>query len=450
MTGRMIVSPLVVFLCLLAAFEFCARLPFVLYVLSAPETGIAIHTHFFSFQSPDEVIVLGLTITTMALVAGLFAAFISSPSVPQAWGPDDFPRIPATLYPVGLLFVGAAFVAIASLGVSALLADISGKRSELGDYGLTWLLLKLGNFCHLIAALFFVRMQQTGSVLDRIAFGVTVLALLVSTIVFSQRAILISFLLEIVYLQLLLGTFQMRRLGSIALMVLLAGILISALRPGSASMSVGELLLFGVEKLLQSRYFLDFTKLGTTALWADGEPWMGPVIIGFVLEPFLGDQVIFYKEIGQIIARETYLYSASTGVTPGALLEGVLSFGIAGGILTFGLIFFVFLRVERALFAGGPHSLWTTMVLLLILSKFSLLLNSSLGAFAFQFLLEFMMLLLAFTLMSLLGSVSATSSSPKSSSATSSTRTHPYGPRRTSYGRTAASGAASGTGLIRD
>jgi len=343
----------------LTMFELCVRLPYVLYVRFSPELGYTISLHFFSAHSPDAVIFIGLTILLvtagmclfLAIKSGLFYK-VQNLKIPRL----HFPWI---IYPIALIFIGAAFLSIILLGVTNVLDNLSGKRSEAGESFLLYICVKMANFCHVIAIIFYVKNLQKSSLIDRGLFLLATIALILPTIVFSQRAILIGFALELLYIQMI---FKVTFLEALAA---------------------------SLEKVVSSRYFFDFTKLGTVTLWFMETPWLGPVSLNFLVEPFFPDSVYFYKEIGPIISDEAYHYRTKNGVTPGALMEGILSFGILGGILFFGLLFFFFIKTERRLLMKKKTiSTFEFFLMLLILSKFSLLVNSSLGAFVFQTVLE--------------------------------------------------------------
>jgi hypothetical protein len=389
------VSPLVVFVALLALFEVGMRLPYALSVASDPAYGYAIQFHYFSIFPPQEVIGIGLLVLGLSLLALLFVGIIDGATYPTA-EPYPFPRIPASLHLIAAFFFGAVVLAIMQVGPEVIKEELSGYRTEVADFGFAYALLKLGNFLHVIAALYLIRLHQgAGRFIDRIGFAGSILLLSLLSIVFSQRAILVSLGLEIVYLQIMLGTFRLAklmRLGGIIFAVLLT---ISILRPGVTFENWSEAVVFGLEKVLQSRYFLDFLKIGSAMVWDAQAPWLGPVSVGFLFEPFMPDKVIFYKELGPIIADEVYFFPGSTGgVTSGGLLEARLSFGPIGGIAFFAFLFHLFLRGERALFMHRRRSLTLTMAILLVVSKFSLFVNSSLGAFAYQACLELALLML--------------------------------------------------------
>ncbi|MFT6451362.1 MAG: hypothetical protein ACJA06_000844 [Halocynthiibacter sp.] len=382
---RAILSPLTVFISALIAFEVFARLPYAIFIMNTPETGQLIHFHFFAARAPLNVIATGLTLAALAWLISCFAGLASGfhYDAPLDEG-RAFPVVSSAIYPIALLFFIAAIAAVLSLGPEALIADISGKRAALSERGNTWILLRLAVFCHVILCLFYVRAHQTGQKRDWVGFAIALILVILPAIVFSARAILISVILEVIYLQVILGQFRLRRALRMLAIIAPVLVLISVLRPQAALLSPSETVVFGVEKILQSRYFFDFSKLGAVSLWAQENPWLGPVSFGFLLEPFLGPQVIYYKELGPMIAREVYFYRGIHGVTPGAFLEGYLSFGLFGGTLFFGLIVYGFLRLERSLIQKSKPTLAALFFPLLILSKFGLLLNSSLGAFAFQ------------------------------------------------------------------
>ena len=70
------VSPLVVFVVLLAIFEVGLRLPYALSVASNPAYGYAIQFHFFSIFPPAEVVGIGLLVLGLSMLALLFVGII--------------------------------------------------------------------------------------------------------------------------------------------------------------------------------------------------------------------------------------------------------------------------------------------------------------------------------------------------------------------------------------
>lgn len=398
------ISPIVLFLTAIILFELCLRLPYVVYVRLSPELGFRSWLHFFSYQEPSSVIFVGLTLLlTTAILCYFFALKIGPTYNSSKLSMPDF-QIPAIIYPVSLIFIGAAFLSIIMLGLGNVLENLSGKRDETSESLLIYASVKMANFCHLIAIIFYVKMLQKGRLIDRFFFLLATVALILPTIVFSQRAILIGFALELLYIQLVFRTFNIRGIFKIILTIIPVLLVISFLRPGNsaADFTFFEALMASLEKVVSSRYFFDLTKLGTVALWYMETPWLGPVSLTFLVEPFYPESVYFYKEVGPIISDEAYHYRTKNGVTPGALLEGILSFGILGGILFFGTLFAIFLKVERNLLASKQKvSTFRFFLMLLVLSKFSLLVNSSLGAFTFQTVIEVAFLMAVFSFIGL-------------------------------------------------
>ncbi len=394
-----VVSPLVILIFAATAFELMVRLPYVAYVMNSATTGNAVRVHFFSVYDPVDVIFIGLSLLACAVMLMALIVLVMRPvySVPSVG--FDLPRISAGIYVIAAAVFLASFAAVLMVGSQALLEAFSSKRSELGERGLLWALLKVAVFMHLVCCLLYIRAVQTGRTFDKVLFWASLVTLCSTTLVFSQRAILISFVIEMIYIQLLLGTFRLRRIFLIGLLVAAVLVAVSALRPGVQFASIWEGLLFGAERIVYSRYFFDFAKLGTVFLWDSETTWLGPVSVGFLFEPFLGDRVIFYKEIGPIIASEAYLYRTENGITPGAYLEAILSFGVVGGVLFLSLAIASFLALEKRIITGCFQSIGKLLFLLLIVSKFSLFLNSSFGAFAFQLTLETVLLCLCLPLL---------------------------------------------------
>lgn len=308
-------SPLLLLMLGAFVFEYLVRLPYVLHVSRSPEMGNSAWINAFSSFPAAEIIFYGLTLTTLTLLVVLGSTLIAGAAQPYEVSGSGCIPIPSLLHVVAAFTIAAAGLAILSIGINALFDAFSSKRSELGERGLTWVLLKIAVFNHFIACLYFIRMSQTRSMVDRIMFVATIIALILPALVFSQRSILIVFFLEIVYLQLLLGSFRVRRVAQIGLVVFATLLLVSILRPSVTFSSNFEAIAFGLEKIAQSRYFFDFTKLGNVYLWASDQNWLGPISVGFILEPFFGDDVLFYKEIGPLIAERVY-FSAQSMASP--------------------------------------------------------------------------------------------------------------------------------------
>jgi len=401
-SGVNVLSPVISILILISVFELFLRLPYVYFVEASGSTTIAKKFHFFSYQNPSDVMLYGCGIILLVLLCCLALSTILKPVYTKDRIRANFPLIPKTIYIAAFLFLGITFAALMSIGFEAINEDISSKRSELGESFVSWLLLRLSVFSHVIAVLFYIRMHQTGAKEDKIGFVLCVLLVVIPAVVFSVRAIVISFMIELVYLQILLGTFNMRKLGFVLLSLFPFLLLVSILRPDQQSDGIIDSILFGLDKIMQSRYFFDFSKLGAVTLWSLDQSWLGAVSLSFLLEPFFGDQIVFYKELGPMIGQEVYLLRGAGGVTPGGLLESVLSFGVIGGVLFFVFMIAFYLKVENMLFTKRRNSLFFVILGVLFISKFSLFLNSSLGAMVFQVVFETVLLIILFVIFGLL------------------------------------------------
>lgn len=412
MHTKTIYSPVFLFLILLIGVEFFVRLPFVLLTLNAPSSGHVDQLHFFSIYRANDVITLGMMLVSIALVVVLATSLVT-PARIRAPATRDIPNVPASIYLICLVVWSASAMAILSLGVDALLTSFSSKRADLGERGVLWVLVKIGNFNHILILLLYLRYLKYGRRTDQIFMAISFLALAALSTVFSQRALLISLVLGLLYVSVLYGKLRWRTILVAVLSVAVVVLLISAFRPGTQLETASEVAQEGMRRAMRARYFFDFAKLGTVLHWADGEPWLGPAVIGFIFEPFVGQQVTFYKEIGPMISDQVYLYRGKNGVTPGLLLESILSFGYVFGFLFFGFVIQVFRWIEWRLFSPSTTTLIGTMVPIVILSKLSLALNSSLGAFAFQLVLEMIMLVAALFVMKLLSAQRRNMSGPR-------------------------------------
>lgn len=401
MQTKTIYAPTFFFLIFLVGIELCVRLPFVITTMNSPASGQVDRLHFFSIYDQGSVMMLGLLLVSIAFVI-ILTTNLMTPVRIKVPLHQDIPNVPASLYLVCVLVTGATLWAISSLGAEALLTSFSSKRADLGDRGLVWLLVKIGNFNHMLILMLYLRYLKYGQRLDQFMMVVSFLALAALSMVFSQRALLVSLVLGLFYVALLYGKLRLRTVLTAVLSVALVVTLISAFRPGTAFGSNTEILQEGLRRALMARYFFDFAKLGTVLHWADAQSWLGPIVIGFVLEPFFGNDVLFYKEIGPMLSDQVYMYRFDNGVTPGLLLESILSFGYVVGFLFFGAVIQTFRVIEARFFQHRGNSLLGVLLPVLLLSKFSLVLNSSLGAFAFQVVLDGTMLLAALFLMRVL------------------------------------------------
>lgn len=388
-----VISPVFLLLLGTLSFEFFVRFPYVVGSLNSQNMGALRHSHFFSIYPPASVMVFGMTLVFFALVVVLFAGLLTRPVYQVSDQAMSLPKVSSRVYIIGAGMVLAFVLTVLLVGPQILLEAFSSKRSELGDRGLLWVLLKVCVFSHLVACMFYIRMVQTKSRFDMMWFWLMLLILTLTTLIFSQRAILVTFALEFIYLQIILGTFKLRRNMLMLGLLVIVLVMISALRTRGEFQSIWDGGLAGLEAIVRSRYFFDFAKLGVVMQWADSVSWLGPISIGFLFEPFMADQVVFYKEIGPMISSEVYLHRHKSGVTPGGYLESLLSFGVVGGVFFFMVILIILLRIEAFLFKARVESLGVFLLVLMVVSKNSLFLNSSLGAYAFQVVLEGALLL---------------------------------------------------------
>jgi len=172
------ISPIVIFLTAITLFELCVRLPYVLYVRFSTVSGYKSFQHFFAGFDPDLVIFVGtflllmtaLMCVSIALKIGMFYK-VRSLQIPEL----KFPKI---FYLIAIIFIGAAFTSVLLLGVSNLTDNLSGKRSEAGESLLIYVTVKMANFCHLIAIIFFVKNLQKRSLIDRVFFLLATVALI--------------------------------------------------------------------------------------------------------------------------------------------------------------------------------------------------------------------------------------------------------------------------------
>ncbi len=398
---RQTVSPIPVFFAAVCLFEFAFRLPYSIFMLSDPIENADIIFRMFGGQDPQKSIFVGI----VCLVSFCFIFSIVSFSgfkVPNygRYRADEIDIGRPVYFLVAFVFL-AALASAGTIGVVEILSDVSKKRQEVSAIGVTWILVKISLFAHIVACMAYVRFSLTGKRLDLLFFILACLSVVITSIVFSQRATIFVLLFELIFVQLFIGNFSLGRSLKFIFLSLTCVLTIGFLRPSASDASFLASALSNFERLLSVRYFMDFSKIGTVFSWSFDQPWLGLVNISFLGKPFADFLTMFYKDIGPFLASSVYIIDAKTGVTPGFALESLLSFGFVGGLSFFGLVIYIFARVEFRFFSSKiePIAKW---FLLLILGKFPLLINSSLGAFSFQLAIESLFLASIFLIIGML------------------------------------------------
>jgi len=381
-------SPILIFVLLLFGIEFFFRLPYVLNVQASPHLNRKADIGFFSDFSSGTVIFTGVLLLVCAFVIISITAFLNK-GVKYSAVDIPIPKIPIFISIIALILSGVSLYMIsqvtADIGYTEDF-DISGKRS-FSDNRYLYFILKLSMFNHIVIALAYVRAIQTRGAFSWICFIIPTLIFGLTLTFISHRALLFVFVLEILYFQILLKRLNLRRLMFIGAALVILLLTITVLRTNQEYSNLLEAFVASINKALESRVFLDFTKLGVGYLWSTEINWIGPVSISFLFEPFFNTDIIFYRDLGKILSREAYNIRLESGITPGGYLEALLSFGVIGGGLFLGGIVYIFLFFERRLFE--KKGVFVTKVYsVMALSKVALFLNSSFGALCFQLVTE--------------------------------------------------------------
>jgi len=382
-------SPILIFLLLLFVFELFVRLPYVLSIQANPYLNRKAYTGFFSDFNSQSVIFTGVMLLVCGIIVTSIMAFLNARGKYDAAN-FSIPRVPILISFMALILSAVSLYMISQLSADIAYIedlDISGKRSGFSDSFSLYMTLRLSMFNHIVIALAYVRAVQTRGVFSWFCFIIPALIFLLTLTFISHRALLFVFVLEIVYFQILLKKLNIRRIVVIGGALISLLLIITVLRTNQEYSNLLDAFSAAITKVIESRYFFDFTKLGVGYLWSTEVNWIGPVSISFLFEPFFPNDVIFYKDLGKILGRQAYNIHFESGVTPGGYLEALLSFGVIGGGLFLGGVLYIFLFFERRLFERkGTFAL--KVYAIMVLAKIVLFLNSSFGTFCFQLLTE--------------------------------------------------------------
>lgn len=381
-------SPILLFILMLFGIELFLRLPYVLNVQANPYLNRKADLSYFSDFNSGTVIFTGLMLLACAFVVVSITAFFNK-GMNYSTIEIPIPKIPIFISIIALILSGVSLYMISQVTADIGYTDdfdISGKRSFSDDRFL-YAILKLSMFNHIVIALAYVRSVQTKGVFAWICFIIPTLVFGLTLTFISHRALLFVFVLEILYFQILLKRLNLRRLMIVAIALIIVLLTITVLRTNQEHANLFEAFGAGISKALESRIFFDFTKLGVGYLWSTEINWLGPVSISFLFEPFFNTDIVFYRDLGKILARDGYNIHVDSGITPGGYLEALLSFGVIGGGIFLGLIVYIFLFFERRLFEKNSAFVFKAYSVM-VLSKVALFLNSSFGAFCFQLVVE--------------------------------------------------------------
>jgi hypothetical protein len=204
------------------------------------------------------------------------------------------------------------------------------------------------------------------------------------SLIFSQRAIIFVYAMEMIYAQYVFSTIRLKYLLRLFAVVGPALLMIAVLRGRASGFDFTEGLLLGLESVVRSRYFFDIARSGAVYIWQDIGGGIDFLALNFLLEPIIGSSVIYFKEVGSIAAYEIWGYEMS-GVTLGIVMEFIVSFGAVLSALLLLPFFFAFFRAESSMLTSNSFF----FIKLLFVGKILIALNSSLGSFTYQTLLEF-------------------------------------------------------------
>lgn len=385
-------TPIMWFLVALCGFEFFVRAPYMIWLVDNPYAPQSIRFQYFGIFEPWSVIGSGATITILAtLVAFAAHSFASFEPIHRKYRNKlvGFGWQPLAAIP---LLAVAAVVGIYLLGVQEISENISAKRDldslEMGV--LVYLLLKIALFSHVIAALCYMAFLGSRKKKYLILLGISTVITVITSVIFSQRALLFTLGFEIIYATYLFRGIKLRQLLVYAtpFAVILVGI--GALRAlGGGNVDFVDAVLIGFDKVMSSRYFFNLGKLGAVYQWQQATGPIDFLSLNFFIEPFNPDETVFFKDVGRIVSTEVFGL-ASSGVTLGLVSESILSFGLVFGILFCFVFFFTAFYFERRMLQGRQLNLVTFFVI----AKVPILLNTSLGSFLYQAILETILLLM--------------------------------------------------------
>lgn len=385
------ITPVLWLVLLLCAFELAVRLPYLIWAKSNAYIGYATRFVFFSVYNPDSVILDGTLITIMVLIVAFIAQRLVVADFTSRPQPVRLLNLGWAAYGMAFFTLVSVFFCLQQLGFQAIQENISAKRDldsiEAGF--LLYLFLKISLFNHVVATLFYMQYLGTRRLLHLGLFLFFAATTALVSVIFSQRAMLFVLAFEIIYVTYLYGELNVRKLLSFVvpfgLILVSIGILRSAASDG---LPLGEAILFGLDKVMTSRYFFHLSKMGCVYEWQTFNGLIDFLSFNFVLEPFNPEKIIFFKDVGPLIGREIFGHTNS-GVTLGFVSEYILSFGAALGSFFIFITFMLIFRLERFVLSR-KH---LPVLVFFALAKMPILFNTSLGSYLYQVVIETAMLL---------------------------------------------------------
>ena len=385
-------TPLLWLILALCAFELLVRLPYLVWLADNVYVGYKIHFHYFASFDPWIVIRNG----TLIVLATAITALIAHSLVQH----KPIPRI-KRMRLVRLkwqFYVGAAATCLATilgiylLGANEIAQNISAKRDldEIDAGIFLYILLKVSLFSHVLATIAYMAYLGSGKKVYIFTLVPLVILTMAVSIIFSQRALLFALAFEIIYVTYLYRGLNVRKLLFYALPFAFVLVGIGALRAmGSNGASLDEAALLGLDKVMSSRYFFNISKTGTIFEWQRITGEIDFLALNFLVEPFAPDKTIYFKDVGRLVGIEIF-GMGNSGVTLGVVSEYLLSFGMLIATLFVFVTFFAMFMIEKLMLESPRPS----MIAFFAITKVPILLNTSLGSFIYQTVLETIMLLI--------------------------------------------------------
>tara|TARA_B100000686_G_scaffold352048_1_gene452686 strand:+ start:904 stop:2214 length:1311 start_codon:yes stop_codon:yes gene_type:complete len=384
-------TPLMWFILALCVFELLVRLPYLIWLADNVYVGYRVRFHYFASYDPWTVIRNGTFIVLATGIAALIAHSLAQHRPLPRIKRMRLVRLRWPFYAGAIGTCLATLFGIYLLGASEIAQNISAKRDldEIDAGVLLYLLLKISLFSHVLATLAYMAYLGSGRKGYLALLVPLVLLTMAVSIIFSQRALLFALAFEIVYVTYLYRGLNARKLLTYTLPFAFVLVGIGALRAiGSDGASIGDAALVGIDKVMSSRYFLNISKVGTIYEWQRITGEIDFLALNFLVEPFAPDETVYFKDVGRLVGAEIF-GMASSGVTLGLVSEYLLSFGaVIASLFVFATFFVMFTTEKLMLKAPRP-----SIIAFFALTKVPILLNTSLGSFIYQTVLETLMLL---------------------------------------------------------
>ncbi|WP_095012246.1 hypothetical protein [Tsuneonella mangrovi] len=376
----------------LSIFELAIRLPYLVLIYRDPYTPAAMRFQYFGIYDPVRVMVDGTLMVAIALILAFLAhALVPLRPVARQFR-DRVVRLTWPFYFVAAGTVVAAVLGAYVLGFSEIAQNLSAKRDlDSSDSGiLLYILLKASLFSHVLVSLSYMAYLSTHHRKYLVMVGGFALVTLVISVIFSQRAMLFVLGFELIYVTWLYRRLNVRKLVMYAAPFAAALVAIGIFRASNQQgMGLYDSILFGLDKVMSTRYFMNISKVGAVYEWQRVAGQIDFLSLNFLVEPFDPNHTIYFKDIGRMVSSEVFGVDTS-GVTLGAVSEAVLSFGpLVGAVFCFAMFVGVFLAEKKML-----EYRRLSLLVFFAVAKVPILLNTSLGSYVYQVVLESVLLLL--------------------------------------------------------